>query len=105
VKFLFPNSYNVYLHDTPTDSLFARLTRNLSHGCVRLEKPEELAEYVLRDQPEWSAQRIRKAMHAGQERQVALKDPIPVHILYFTAWADEGGSLHLEKDIYGYDTP
>jgi murein L,D-transpeptidase YcbB/YkuD len=105
VKFLFPNPYNVYLHDTPADKLFGRLARNLSHGCIRLEKPEELAEYVLRDQPEWSAQRIRNAMHAGEERQVALKDPIPVHIFYFTAWVDEGGSLHLEKDIYGYDTP
>jgi len=104
VKFLFPNEYDVYLHDTPADSLFARNARNLSHGCVRVEKPQELAEYVLRDQPEWTSERIQTAMHAGEERHVALKAPLPVHIVYFTAWVDEEGELHLEKDIYGYDT-
>jgi murein L,D-transpeptidase YcbB/YkuD len=104
VKFIFPNEYDVYLHDTPADSLFERQFRNLSHGCVRVEKPQELAEYVLRDQPEWTAERIRMAMQAGEEKHVALKDPLPVHIFYFTAWVDEAGALHLEKDIYGYDT-
>jgi murein L,D-transpeptidase YcbB/YkuD len=104
VKFIFPNRYNVYLHDTPSDNLFDRLTRNFSHGCIRVEKPQELAEYVLRDQPEWTPEKIREAMHAGQEKHVPLKHPIPVHILYFTAWVDESGMLHLEKDVYGYDT-
>jgi murein L,D-transpeptidase YcbB/YkuD len=103
VKFVFPNPYNVYLHDTPADNLFAKLTRNFSHGCIRVEKPQELAEYVLRDQPEWTPDRIQKAMHAGAERHVVLKEPLPVHILYFTAWVDDDGMLHLEKDIYGYD--
>jgi len=103
VKFIFPNPYNVYLHDTPADNLFAKLTRDFSHGCVRVEKPQDLAEYVLRDQPEWTPERIQKAMHAGMEKHVSLKEPIPVHILYFTAWVDEDGMLHLEKDIYGYD--
>ena len=103
VKFIFPNPYNVYLHDTPADNLFAKLTRNFSHGCIRVEKPQELAEYVLRDQPEWTPDRIRRAMHAGEEKHVILKEPIPVHILYFTAWVDDDGVLHLEKDIYGYD--
>jgi murein L,D-transpeptidase YcbB/YkuD len=103
VKFIFPNRYNVYLHDTPADNLFAKLTRDFSHGCIRVEKPQELAEYVLRDQPEWTPERIQGAMHAGAEKHVVLKEPIPVHILYFTAWVDETGMLHLEKDIYGYD--
>jgi L,D-transpeptidase YcbB len=103
VKFIFPNPYNVYLHDTPADNLFAKLTRDFSHGCIRVEKPQELAEYVLRDQPEWTAERIQRAMHAGAEKHVVLKEPIPVHILYFTAWVDDDGMLHLEKDIYGYD--
>jgi murein L,D-transpeptidase YcbB/YkuD len=58
---------------------------------------------VLRDQPEWTPDRIQKAMHAGEEKHVVLKEPIPVHILYFTAWVDDDGMLHLEKDIYGYD--
>jgi murein L,D-transpeptidase YcbB/YkuD len=104
VKFIFPNRYNVYLHDTPSDNLFDRLTRNFSHGCIRVEKPQELAEYVLRDQTEWTPEKIREAMHSGQEKHVPLKRPIPVHILYFTAWVDESGMLHLEKDVYGYDT-
>ena len=104
VKFLFPNRFNVYLHDTPSDNLFDRLTRNFSHGCIRLEKPQELAEYVLQSQPEWTPERIRKAMHAGAEKHVPLTTPLPVHILYFTAWVDDAGLLHLEKDIYGYDT-
>ena len=71
VKFMFPNQFNVYLHDTPADSLFARASRSFSHGCVRLEQPEKLAEYVLRDQPEWTADRIIDAMHArrGDDRQ------------------------------------
>jgi len=105
VKFIFPNRHNVYLHDTPADNLFDRLTRNFSHGCIRVEKPQELAEYVLRDQQEWTPERIRTAMHAGAEKHVSLKEALPVHILYFTAWADAGGVLHLADDVYGYDTP
>ena len=77
VKFIFPNPYNVYLHDTPADNLFAKLTRDFSHGCVRVEKPQELAEYVLRDQPEWTPDRIQRAMHAGAEKHVVLKEPYP----------------------------
>jgi murein L,D-transpeptidase YcbB/YkuD len=104
VKFMFPNRYNVYLHDTPADNLFDRLTRNFSHGCVRVEKPQELAEYVLRDQPEWTPERIREAMHAGKEKTVLLKEPLPVHIVYFTASVEDSGALRLEKDIYGRDS-
>jgi murein L,D-transpeptidase YcbB/YkuD len=101
VKFIFPNEHDVYLHDTPADNLFDRHTRNFSHGCIRVEKPQELAEYVLRDQS--TRQRIQAAMRAGEEKHVSLQEPLPVHILYFTAWVDEAGGLHLEKDIYGYD--
>ena len=66
MKFMFPNQFNVYLHDTPADSLFARASRSFSHGCVRLEQPEKLAEYVLRDQPDWTSERISEAMHGGR---------------------------------------
>ena len=103
VKFLFPNQYNVYLHDTPADSLFARPSRAFSHGCVRVEEPETLAKYVLKGYSEWDEQKIFDAMHAGVEKQVKLKEPIPVHIAYFTAWVDENGGLHFQPDIYGYD--
>lgn len=103
VKFLFPNPYNVYLHDTPADDLFARPGRALSHGCIRVEEPETLAMYVLRNYPEWPKEKILAAMNAGVEKQVALKEKIPVHIVYFTTWVDDKDGLHFQPDIYGYD--
>ena len=103
VKFLFPNQHNVYLHDTPADNLFGKPTRAFSHGCVRVEEPEQLAKYVLKDYPEWDEQSIGTAMHSGVEKHVKLKEKIPVHIVYFTSWVDENGGLHFKPDIYGYD--
>jgi murein L,D-transpeptidase YcbB/YkuD len=103
VKFLFPNSFDVYLHDTPADALFFRNGRALSHGCVRLEMPEDLARYLLRDKPEWTGEKIKAAMHAGEEKHVALKAHVPVHIVYFTAWPKGDGDVQLFDDIYGYD--
>jgi murein L,D-transpeptidase YcbB/YkuD len=103
VKFLFPNEYDVYLHDTPADALFARPGRAFSHGCVRVEHPEALAKWVLQDSPEWTDDKIVKAMNAGEERHVRLKQPIPVHLVYFTAWADDAGAVRVVPDVYGYD--
>lgn len=103
VKFLFPNEYNVYLHDTPADALFERPGRAFSHGCVRVEEPEALAKYVLRDDPSWTEAQILAAMKAGEEKHVKLKATIPVHIVYFTAWVDRNGGLHFQPDVYGYD--
>lgn len=103
VKFLFPNEFNVYLHDTPADALFGRPTRAFSHGCMRVEEPEKLAEYVLQGYPEWTPETMQAAMHSGVEKHVKLKEKIPVHVVYFTAWVDEKGGLHFQPDIYGYD--
>jgi murein L,D-transpeptidase YcbB/YkuD len=103
VKFLFPNEYDVYLHDTPADSLFERSGRAFSHGCVRVEEPEKLANYILREYSDWDGPKIINAMHSGDEQHVKLKETIPVHIVYFTAWVDEKGGLHFQPDIYGYD--
>jgi murein L,D-transpeptidase YcbB/YkuD len=103
VKFLFPNEHNVYLHDTPADQLFARPGRAFSHGCVRVEEPEVLAQYVLRHDPSWDLARIREAMHAGVEKHVKLAEKVPVHIVYFTAWVDDAKGLHFQPDVYGYD--
>jgi murein L,D-transpeptidase YcbB/YkuD len=103
VKFLFPNSFDVYLHDTPADSLFARQGRAFSHGCVRVEQPEELARYLLRDKAEWTDRRIKGAMLAGEEQHVAMSEKVPVHIVYFTAWPKADGTVELFDDIYGYD--
>ena len=103
VAFLFPNAFEVYLHDTPADALFSKQSRAFSHGCVRVEEPEKLAYYVLRDDKEWNVARMNAAMHAGVERHVRLPAKIPVHLVYFTAWVDEAGGLHFQPDIYGYD--
>jgi L,D-transpeptidase YcbB len=102
VKFIFPNTFDVYLHDTNATTLFDRLERGLSHGCVRVEEPHKLAQYVLRDQPEWTAETIEQAMKSGEEKHVKLNAPIPVYILYKTAWVHDGGVRFL-KDLYGYD--
>ena len=103
VKFMFPNSYNVYLHDTPADSLFARATRSFSHGCVRVEQPEKLAQYLLGDQPAWTADRIADAMHAGTEKTVKLSRPLPVYLGYWTARVSADGILQFRDDLYGID--
>jgi murein L,D-transpeptidase YcbB/YkuD len=102
VKFVFPNNFDVYLHDTNATKLFDRIERGLSHGCVRVEEPLKLAQYVLRDQTEWTPEAIDAAMKAGQEKHVKLSTPIPVYIVYKTAWVHDGGVRFL-KDLYGHD--
>lgn len=102
VKFVFPNNFDVYLHDTNATKLFDRIERGLSHGCVRVEEPHKLAAYVLRDQPEWTPEAIDAAMKAGEEKHVKLPTAIPVYILYKTAWVHDGGVRFL-KDLYGHD--
>jgi L,D-transpeptidase YcbB len=103
VKFIFPNNFDVYLHDTNATRLFDRIERGLSHGCVRVEEPHKLAQYVLRDQPEWTADAIDAAMKSGEEKHVKLANEIPVYIVYMTAWVHDGGVRFL-KDLYGHDT-
>lgn len=103
VKFMFPNQHNVYLHDTPADSLFDRAGRSLSHGCVRVEDPTALAAYVLRDQPEWTREQIEAAMHAGEERTVKLRTSLPVYLGYWTARAAPDGLVQFTRDVYGID--
>ena len=103
VKFLFPNSFDIYFHDTPAKSLFNKDKRAYSHGCIRVREPERLANYVLRNQPEWTPEKISEAMNSGDEKYVKVKDPIPVVITYYTAWVDEDGRLNFREDIYGHD--
>ncbi len=103
VKFLFPNSYNIYLHDTPSKSLFGETNRAFSHGCIRLSEPKRLAEYLLRNDTAWTPEKITAAMNAGKEKYVTLKPTIPVFIGYFTAWVDSDGELNFRDDIYGHD--
>ena len=103
VKFLFPNSYNIYLHDTPAKSLFDESSRAFSHGCIRISEPFKLAEFLLRNDPSWDTEKISAAMNAGQERFVSLKDKVPVFVAYFTAFVDRGGRINFRKDIYNRD--
>jgi murein L,D-transpeptidase YcbB/YkuD len=103
VKFLFPNIFNIYFHDTPAKSFFDKDVRAYSHGCVRLSDPLKLATYLLKGNDSWTSQNIEKAMDSGKEQFVALKDPVPVFITYYTAWVDENGQLNFRDDIYGHD--
>lgn len=104
VKFLFPNSHSIYLHDTPSKSLFSRDQRAFSHGCIRVEDPRRLAIYVLRHQPEWTEEKIDEAMNAEKEKYVKIIQPIPVIITYLTAWVNSKGQLNFRKDIYKRDS-
>jgi murein L,D-transpeptidase YcbB/YkuD len=103
VKFLFPNSYNIYLHDTPSKSLFGETSRAFSHGCIRIAEPAKLAGFLLKDNGVWDDKKVNENMHAGKERYVTLKKRVPVFIAYFTAFADRAGHLNFRKDIYNLD--
>ncbi|RFM29976.1 L,D-transpeptidase family protein [Deminuibacter soli] len=103
VKFLFPNSFNIYFHDTNEKDLFKKDFRAYSHGCIRLEDPVKMAQYLLQDMPKWTPQRIDSAMNSGKEKFVELKKPVPVLISYYTAWMDENNTLQFRADIYGHD--
>lgn len=103
VKFLFPNSFNIYFHDTPAKSLFERDKRAYSHGCIRLAEPEKMAQYLLRNNSEWTPEKIADAMNQDKEQYVKLQKPVPVMITYYTAWVDESGLLNFRDDIYSHD--
>ena len=102
-KFIFPNSYNVYMHDTPATEFFAKSRRDFSHGCIRLERPADLAAWVLRNNPGWTPERIRAAMNGSTTQQVNLTHPIPVLILYATVIVLDDRVVHFYDDIYGHD--
>ncbi len=103
VAFRFPNEYDVYLHATPATELFAKSRRDFSHGCIRAEKPQQLAEWVLRNQPAWTPERIADTMNGPETVQVKLDQPIPILIVYATAVALENGEVRFFDDIYGQD--
>ncbi len=102
-KFLFPNSYDIFLHDTPAKDLFALDKRAFSHGCIRVEDAQKLAEYLLKDDKGWTSEKIQQAMNSSKEKFVSVEEPVPVVITYFTAWVDENGRLNFRDDIYGHD--
>lgn len=105
MKFLFPNRFAVYLHDTPAPGLFRNVTRGFSHGCIRVEKPLELAAILLRGSNGYSLGKIVEFVESGLQKTIPLEEPVPVHILYRTAWVDSGGTVQFRQDIYGRDNP
>jgi murein L,D-transpeptidase YcbB/YkuD len=102
-KFIFPNNYNIYFHDTPEQVFFEKSRRDFSHGCIRLERPADLAVWVLRNNPGWNMERVRAAMNGSTTQQVNLAHPIPVLIVYATVIVTEDGVVHFYDDIYGHD--
>ncbi|MEQ6119849.1 L,D-transpeptidase family protein [Reichenbachiella sp. MALMAid0571] len=102
VKFMFPNKYNIYIHDTPSKELFNRQDRAFSSGCIRLNKPMEFANYLIQNEPGWNTERMTTALNTGKEQTIILTKPLNVHILYLTTWWQDG-MVHFRKDLYNRD--
>jgi murein L,D-transpeptidase YcbB/YkuD len=103
IKFMFPNKFGVYLHDTPSRGLFKRAIRGFSSGCIRIENPMDLAAYLLRDRPGWNYEAIKAQVESGKTRTIPVNPAMPVHLLYWTAWVDENNIVQFREDIYGRD--
>jgi L,D-transpeptidase YcbB len=103
IKFMFPNKYSVYLHDTPERALFDKTTRDFSSGCIRIEKPIDLALYLLKNDALWTAQRLSADIAEGKQTVISLQEPVFVHLLYWTSWADDQGKVHFRDDVYERD--
>ncbi|WP_158942588.1 murein L,D-transpeptidase [Granulicella sp. S190] len=105
VKFIFPNQYDIYLHSTPAVALFDQTRRDFSHGCIRVQKPADLAAWVLQGQGDWDLDKVQEAMNTGADNKtVSLKTPLPIAIFYLTAIVEDGDEVHFFDDIYGYDS-
>ncbi len=103
VKFIFPNEFSIYLHDTPARELFNKTKRTFSSGCIRIEKPMELAAYLLTDNSKWTYEKLTAAVNSKKTKAILLSDPINIHILYWTAWVDKNGLVNFRDDMYGRD--
>jgi murein L,D-transpeptidase YcbB/YkuD len=103
IKFIFPNKYSVYIHDTPNRSLFKRTDRSFSSGCIRVDNPMKLAAWLMKDNLKWTPTLLNNAIEKGKTQTVKFKTPIPVHILYLTAWASNDGVVFFRKDVYNRD--
>jgi murein L,D-transpeptidase YcbB/YkuD len=103
IKFIFPNEYSIYLHSTPAHELFSEAKRTFSSGCIRIEKPMELADYLLKDNSKWNPDKLAAAVNSKKTKEIFLSNPIDIHILYWTAWVDKDGVVNFRDDIYGRD--
>jgi murein L,D-transpeptidase YcbB/YkuD len=100
---MFPNRFNVYLHDTPSKDLFEKPTRTFSSGCIRIQRPDELAFYLMRGIPGWDRETLDRQLSKNIEQTIPLPFPTPVHLLYWTAFVSEDGEVQFRHDIYGRD--
>ncbi len=100
IMFMFPNKFDVYMHDTPERWLFGRAVRDFSSGCIRVEKPIDLAVYVLRGDPDWTIDKIKEALDSGETQVIRLRERLGVHVLYWTAWLGDDGRIQFRQDIY-----
>jgi murein L,D-transpeptidase YcbB/YkuD len=100
IMFLFPNKFDVYMHDTPERWLFGRTVRDFSSGCIRIERPLDLAAYLLRDGPDWTREKIEEAIDSGETQAIRIREPIAVHVLYWTTWIGDDGRVQFRRDIY-----
>ena len=103
LKFMFPNRFNIYLHDTPARTLFERTVRSFSHGCIRVQHPVDLATVLLDGADGWTKDRIEAAIATGERQVISLPRPLPVHLTYLTAWVNKDGAVNFRDDIYGRD--
>jgi L,D-transpeptidase YcbB len=103
IKFLFPNSYSIYLHDTPAKSLFGETKRAFSHGCIRVDNPKKLALYILKNDSSWTLNKIDSIQATSNEFKIQVKPALPVYITYFTAWVNSNGELNFRNDLYNLD--
>jgi murein L,D-transpeptidase YcbB/YkuD len=101
---MFPNKFSIYLHDTPSRSLFDENARGFSSGCIRIEKPIDLAEYLLRNKEDWSREEIVEEMKKDKQKTIYLEEPYPIYLQYNTAWVDDLGALNFREDIYNRDS-
>ncbi|MGA8181728.1 MAG: L,D-transpeptidase family protein [Desulfobacterales bacterium] len=103
IKFVFPNDFSIYLHGTPAHDLFSKAKRTFSSGCIRIEKPMELADYLLKDNSKWNFDKLTDTINSKKTKAILLSHPINIHILYWTAWVDKDGIVNFRDDIYGRD--
>ncbi|MBB6002677.1 murein L,D-transpeptidase [Arcicella rosea] len=103
IKFLFPNNFSIYLHDTPSKGLFNESKRAFSHGCIRVAEPNRLALYLLRKDSTWNENRVNKILSTDKEYGIRVRPTVPVYIVYFTTWVDSAGQINFRKDLYDLD--
>jgi murein L,D-transpeptidase YcbB/YkuD len=103
IKFMFPNKFSVYLHDTPAKHLFEQKKRNLSSGCIRIENPVDLAAYLVRDESDWTREKILETIMSRETKVIRILRPIPIHVLYSTSWVEADGTVQFREDLYGRD--